>query len=369
MKSFFLIKSPLQLLNAIEAKHYFKMDSKDCILIIFGDKKSYPQMLNLVKLHDLWSSVVVVDKLSIFISKKNLRNFNGLDNRELFFSNIQRSSFFAITKLNKLASLYRDANFVFVGDNHNSIMRHFINSVSHKKTVLLDDGVGAMYMASLRKQGEDANPDLKFTKKIKLIAKRLFQGLKDQQSESVIFFSAYNLDLSEKDELIRNNYAFLNKKSKSLEKTDSVYFIGGSLSEGGVVPAINYLKQLKMVRDKYKGQKFVYIAHRRESTEKLNKIQTQLDIEICFFDYPLEYQLAMIGPLPKVLVSFVSSALENLRIIMGDQLKVISYRLIEGTYLHGNRVDSIYSYYAENISDNFSLELLDIDEYNEVDVI
>ena len=65
-KSVFLIKSPLQLLNAIEAKYYFGLNSDDCILIIMGDRKSQPQILMLANAVDEWGKVIVLNRVNVF---------------------------------------------------------------------------------------------------------------------------------------------------------------------------------------------------------------------------------------------------------------------------------------------------------------
>ena len=110
-------------------------------------------------------------------------------------------------------------------------------------------------------------------KNIKLIAKRYFQGLKDKQTDAVTFFSVYDLDLSDSAERINNRYAYLNEKVVDLDKTDDRYFLGGPLSETKIMTESDYLAQLKIVRDKYIGKKFIYVAHRREIAEKLEKFR------------------------------------------------------------------------------------------------
>jgi hypothetical protein len=172
----------------------------------------------------------------------------------------------------------------------------------------------------------------------------------------------YDLDISEKDELVCNDYSYLNEKSISLKKDNCIYFLGGPLSEVGVMSEEDYFEQLNEVREKHSGMKFVYVAHRREKTRKLNKIRDYLNIEVCFFEYPIEYQVAIVGPVPEIIASFVTSALENLRVIMGGKMKIISYKLIDGTYSNAERIESIYSSYAKNVSENFCLETLESKE-------
>jgi len=358
MKNVFIVKSPLQLLNAMEARCHFELELNSSVLVIMGDKKSFPQMLSLMKENNDWGMVFILDNIPVFVRSKFLGHHENSSSIKTSLFKFQKSSFFSVFKLNKLAYFLKEADYLFVGDNHNPLMRHFINKLKHKKTVLLDDGVGAVYMASIRKERHHTTPNIKLKKKIKLLAKRIFQGLNDMQADNLSFFSAYHLDLSEQDELIYNDYRCLNNNRKSLERTNDVYFLGTPFSEVGIMSEGDYLRQLNMVREKYVNQVFVYISHRRENSDKLKKIKNDMGVEVVAFDYPIEYQLAMIGPVPKVLTSFVTSALENLRIIMRDDLKIIAYRLIDGSYSIKDRIDSIYDSYEKNEGDFFYTESL-----------
>lgn len=358
MKNVFFVKSPLQLLNAIEAKHDFNLGHDDCVLVVVGDKKSYPQMINLVAHYGGWGNIIYLDSVPFFFAEKHIsKNNNYKNNNNLSIS--ASSTFFRVRKLNKIAKHFSEIDMLFIGDNYNPLMRHLINSTNHNRVVLLDDGVGAIYMAKIRSNISHFVPEIKFKKRIKLAAKRLFQGLDDSQADSVCFFSAYDLDLPENDSIIKNKYNYLRKECQHIEQSDAVYFLGSPLYEGGLMDKEQYISQVRLVANYFNDREFVYVAHRREGKEKLAQIKDELNVEIRLFDYPIEYQLTMIGPRPSVLASFVSSALENVRLIMGDQLKVVSFRLKEGTYGNQDQVDSIYSYYEENLNDYFQIKLLD----------
>ena len=358
MNNVFLVKSPLQFINALEAKYHFNLNDDNCLLVIMGDRKSYPQMLNLAKESRQWHYIVLLNNINILFGNPLENEPNGLSNAIVNRKALLRGSLLTIPRLKRISKYITDIDHIFIGDYNYVHMRHFVNTVPHNKTVLLDDGVGAINTASIRRNNHGITSNLKFRKRIKVVAKRLFQGLNDRQVEKLCFFSAYDLDLNEKDEFIRNEYKFLKKRCQLLGKENSVYFIGSPLSEAGIMNELDYLNQLKMIRGRFSDMEFKYIAHRREHTDKLDTIHSDLNIEIYHFDYPIEYQLAMIGPIPKILISFVTSALENLRIIMGNELKIISYRLIDGTYSNKEHVDSIYRYYEKNISDQFVLENL-----------
>jgi|GEM_PF-3324220 len=360
MKSLFLVKSPLQLLNAVEARHHFSLKKEECVLVVMSDRKNYPQMIKLINEQQQWCDVIVLDKVSVFIRRDNISKYNKIHSANMPFSEIQKSSFFALIKLIKLAKIYKDVNYLFVGDSHNAVIRGFINKSTPKKTVLLDDGVGAIYMAGIRKQRHKDVPNIKLKKKIKIWLKRFFQGLDDRQSDSVCFFSAYNLDVADRDDLVLNEYHYLRSKIDALKSTDYVLFLGSPLSEVGLMSESDYIRQLKMVCKDYEGTKIIYVSHRRENKQKLDLINIIENIEVVSFDYPIEYQLTVYGPLPKSVISFVTSALENLRLIMGNKLEIVSYKLVKGSYKDSDRIDDIYDYFQKNTSPCFSVRSLGV---------
>ncbi|MDH5765752.1 MAG: alpha-2,8-polysialyltransferase family protein [Gammaproteobacteria bacterium] len=358
MNNVFLVKSPLQLINALEAKCYFNLKDNNCILIIMGDRKSYPQMLNLAKMSQQWHRVILMNNINILFGNPLDKSLSWHSDAIENSGSILRSSFFNILRLNRIAKYITDVDCIFFGDYSTEYMLHFVNIVPHNKTFLLDDGVGTVSIANRRMNMSGLQARQRLIKKIRITAKKLFLGLKNNVPDKIYYFTAYDIELNGKDELINNKYRYLKNMSQSLGVTDSIYFIGSPLSEVGIMSEKSYLEQLLMVKEFFKDFEVVYVAHRREAKEKLDKIKLNLNIDICHFEYPIEYQIAIVGPKPKIISSFITSALENLRIIMGDQVEIISFKLIKGTYSREKVVDDIYDYYNKNLSDYFYVESL-----------
>ena len=361
MKNIFLAKSPLQLINALEARHYFKLEDRDCILIIMGDSKSYPQMMELARSQNEWNNIILLNRVSLmFFDPWRLESINYEDSDKLR-KTVFRSAFYNIWRLNRLARSVGDVENVFMGCNNSIYMRHFVNSFKHANTILLDDGTGTIdiarkrRVAGKRRAGVDSEVPVKLYKKIKINLKRFLLRLKDYQPDKVCFFTVYDIDVYGEDTLIENNFKYLRGKSLNSDVLDEVYFVGSPLSETGVMSEDDYIDHLIKVKDYFKGSKLVYIVHRRESKKKLGIIRENLGITVKMFDYPLEYQIAVIGSKPKVLAAFVTSVLENMRVIMGDDLMMISFKLIKGAYINKDGVDEVYEYYEKNMSDNFKL--------------
>ncbi|MDH5473738.1 MAG: hypothetical protein OEY61_12870, partial [Gammaproteobacteria bacterium] len=121
----------------------------------------------------------------------------------------------------------------------------------------------------------------------------------------------------------------------------------------GIMSKVDHFSALKQIVEYFSEKNVIYISHRRENRKNLDEISQSLNIKVCHFDYPLEFQLAMIGPRPVIVASFVSSVIENLRLIMGNDLKIVSFKFRPGTYKYQERIDATYTYYEKNLGDNF----------------
>jgi len=355
MKSVFLIKTPLQLLNAVEAKYYFNLDSNDCVLIIMGDRKSQSQILSLANSMDEWGSVIILNNVNLVLGnpldQSALSSFKS-ENKSKLFS----KSFFYVRRLNRISKYLGNAKYIFIGYARYIYMRHFINITPHEKAFLLDDGHATIQLAKERREDFVPIYDVSIKKKLKLLAKRFFQGIKDKEQDSLCFFTIYDVYPGRNDQVIRNDFTHIRSRLSSLEVTEDIYFLGSPIAEAGILTQDNYLKHLKRVNEYFKDKRLIYIAHRRENPEILKEIASELDVEVMLFDYPIEYQLAMIGPRPKVLASFISSALDSCRLIFGDKLKIISFKFNLEDNMAREKIDSIYESYESIEDENFFVE-------------
>ena len=355
MRSVFLIKSPLQLLNAVEAKHYFKLRTENCVLIVMGDRKSQPQILKLASCMGEWGNLIVLNESPLFIGNPlEHKKTTGL---KVWGAGFFKKSFFYVRRLNRVQEYLGAVEYVFVGYPRYVYMRHFINITPHKEVFLLDDGNATIQLAKERRDSKlSEEMDVGWKKGLKRSAKRRLQGVKDAEKEVLGFFTIYDIVAGKNDSVIKNNFDYVRSRLSLFEGTEAVYFLGSPLSEVGILNQDEYLDYLRRVKEYYKTKKLVYIIHRRENEDKLKLIERELGWDMVLYEYPIEYQLAMVGPRPSILASFFSSALDTCALIFKNDLKIVSFKIDVKNSPREEEIESIYNSYSLNKNSNILIE-------------
>jgi hypothetical protein len=340
IRAVFLIKSPLQLLNAMEARHHFGLAGEECLLLNLADRKSRCQIEAMIRHSCAWPCTQYVSDLPLFYGD-SLSDFPAAG---LFYP-LLRSRVLAFRRLSRLAQCLGEVEQIFIGDYRELPMRHLANILPHRETVLLDDGTATLTIAESRLRGSDQGRPLSFFKQLKCWLKRQILGLRSQELEALTFFSVYHVRMRPSDRLVVNTYSYLRQKMANEAGVRDVYFLGSPLIEAKIMGKAEHLAHLAAVRKHFSGDRLVYIAHRRESRSWLQQVEAEIGFEVRHFEFPIEYQIAMVGPRPRVLASFISSALGNCQLIFRHNLDISAFRLQRGSYHKQEAVDRVYAWY------------------------
>lgn len=351
MPSVFVVETPLQMVNATEAKHCLGLG--DCCLVImlsepfpkrafqpllsFGGWKSirYISVSHRYKPLNLkWLGASAADAINEYIkeSKQLLKRF----------------------AFDRLARRLGKADNLVVGNLFAQYIQHLANRVHAQRIYLLDDGTDTLRVNSLRKNSaHHVVPNrVSFIRWIKDHVRTAFIDWDIRQKESVTFFSSYELDVKPGDDYIRNTYAFWRQRSKEAVRRDAVFFLGQPLVEDGYLSTNAYVNLLTEVIKFYQGKSVVYLTHRRETKAKLEALKA-IGLTVDSFDLPIEVHM-LTKELPEELASFFSSALDNSRIIFGDRLSVTAFRIGEHLFKPGHEfVAEIYHYLGTQSGPNF----------------
>jgi hypothetical protein len=242
-------------------------------------------------------------------------------------------------------------------------MRHLANVLPHRETILLDDGTATLLIADSRLKGRDQHQAARLGKRVKGYLKERLLGMKSGELPELTFFTAYAFQTLPTDRLIPNTFASLRQSLKE-GRGEEIFFLGSPLTEAEILRESMHLAHLAAVRDHFAGERLIYVAHRRETPDWLRRV-AELGVEIRHFEFPIEYQIAMVGPRPRILASFISTALGNCHLIFGDSLEIVAFRMQSGSYGKKEGVDGIYHYFKTLSGPFFRIESVKIQQVQE----
>ncbi len=320
--SVFLIESPLQLFNAIEAKNFFKL--KKCKLIVVYSQNVYNnlQIDQLLNFYLEWDSVHKITPAS-------RKRFKVLTVKKI---------------INELSLIAKEKfHYVFIGDYRPEFMLHFCNISKYNKLVILDDGTATI----------DIMKDylcLKKKNKIKPLLKSILLGFNLKDKKDLFFFSIYKNSLLE-NQIIKNNYTYFKSVIDGFKfNKNSVIFLGSKIVELNVISQEKYLMYLSNLKNKFGEKKITYIPHRHESDTKLKVINQTLNINIVRSDSIIEFYLVNNKELPYAVTGFFCSALLNLKILFNGKLRITSFYIQNKDFddQFAKRFEDMYQYYRNN---------------------
>lgn len=319
MNNLFLITSPLQLINAIEAKEHFKLTS-NILVVIFTEhaSKNKNQISRLIK-EEEWDQVIRFDQ--------RLKN--------------SKTTFLRQIKLVKL--LQKESyNMLFCGD-FSSINKLIIANVEKQKVYLMDDGATTINRHIHELGVKHSDQKIPLTKKIRHWRFNLF-GLKTIPTDTINLFTSYDLTPHGNEEIVRNELKYFKETFLAHATVDNtVYFLGQPLSDIEMITRETYLGYLKAIRDYY-GTKIVYIPHRAEHTMQDIEAMQDESFEVMYTDLPIELEFITANRYPMQIASFYSSALFTLNIIY-PECTITAFE-IEAEKILSKRTGALESVYA-----------------------
>jgi hypothetical protein len=365
-KNVFVVASPLQLLNAIEAKHHFQLTNNH--LIVYFDGAYSPERIKELILHRDWDGIHFLEFSTYPFSRIEAKLLGSRFSERAdpyigyFHSHINRM------KINNLVKALGNVNYLFLGDYMTSLytvkhMFHIANTLRHERLFLLDDGTSTIVINEDRKNRltnvdcGPAMPNSHFGRLSKLIRDR-FVEWDQKEAPSVTFFSAYDINVRDGDFLIKNEYKHLRAQTKKAVQSDSVFFVGQLMVETEYISEESYLECIAKVKDYFAPDKLVYIPHPRASASRVRKIEESLGLTIMRTNIPIECEICIRGNRPKVLASFLSSALQNCKLML-DDLSIKAFHIPPDHWLRESEyMQSIYKSLESNTSNLFTIVYL-----------
>lgn len=300
----FIIRSPLQLMNAIEAKEHFS--TKNNILLIMHDST----VENSISANS--TQMQSVSKLSTFDEKI-----------DFYYSN--RSKLSKLSSQARLIKKLQQKNYeyVFSGD-YGIINQLVIANLKAKSIYLMDDGT-----VTLATHANKLHPNFKspWGGKLKLLRYKFF-GLNTKQEHPINLFTNYNIKPHSSEKIIINNYNYFKKiyVEKAL-KDERIYLLGQPFTSGKTMTDEKYINYLKKIINYYKKE-IIYIPHRAEIVSDQLKALVSDKFTLQKNEGPIEIVFLSKNVYPMHVVSFYSSALFNLE------------KIFEATTIDAIKIDS-----------------------------
>ncbi|MET8977863.1 hypothetical protein ABZX85_19810 [Streptomyces sp. NPDC004539] len=220
-----------------------------------------------------------------------------------------------------LSRMLRRARRVVMGDPFSRYVQLLLTITRAPELVVVDDGTATMeFVGQLargerlvrwhRKGGRPGPRDLIFAP----VSSSARRRLTPSGRRRVEVFSAMPIEDAPKDvHLTENTFAWTRERFGPPSVTKGADMVGTSLVETGVVDEERYLEAVRQLARTHGVTR--YFAHRRESTDKLHRLQTESGLEIVRPELPLEL-IARRGPIGGTVLSFPSTVVHTLPIAL-----------------------------------------------------
>lgn len=342
----FVLDTPLQLLNALEARYHF--GNRPSVLVLLHwpawPKTVFERLLNEMEWQEItWISMDIERPAQRYLLIGPIVSDRLNEYRWVYRQYIRRRC------LDTALARFGQVDRLVVGNLFNQYMQHVAIRVHYSELVAVDDGTDTLRVATLRQKVVDIpkeSPPIGLIQSIKQLVNRRYVDWDARQPQTVTFFTAYDLAVSTKDRLIKNDYRWLRKHVNGFNSNGQVYFLGQPLVEDGYLEESTYLEYLNKIVGYFDKKPVLYIPHKRESNRTVMLVEHKVGLATRSFGGPIEVILALDNECPDVLASFFCSALENCSILFGSSLMIIAFYLPPQALLYDDSPsESIYEYF------------------------
>lgn len=217
--------------------------------------------------------------------------------------------------IGSLARPLRRARRIVIGDPFSRYVQLLLTITRARELVVVDDGTATMEFVSQLTRGErlvrwhrhggGGARDLLFAP-VSASTRRM---LTPNNRRSVQVFTAMPVEAPPGVTVTPNDFAWTRATYGPPRLTRGTDLVGTSLVETGVVDPERYLDAVAALADAHGATR--YFAHRREHTDKLRRISTELGLEVVRPELPLEL-VARRGPIGRTVLSFPSTVVHTL---------------------------------------------------------
>jgi hypothetical protein len=240
------------------------------------------------------------------------------------------------------------------------IMAEYLSA--NGSVALVDDGSATRHAIRFRAGNAQSNEILRH------IPKRL--GPHDpfiyHEPESLIFFSIYDdQKTAEIDTFIYNDYYERLAAQTDWTRTDEIWIIGANHAEANIAHMEEYIRVVSNVRSWFPERTVIYFAHRREDSDKLERLRRELDIQIHSTEFGIEQHTLSTNTRPATIIAFGSTVVDNFARLFRDCDTDICVAIPPNGYFTSSaRALHVKSVIQDNILHNPGVFSLKADRWN-----
>jgi hypothetical protein len=297
----YLIQSPLQALNAFEARRVSRgTEQGRHVLVVFDRAEEANNRMVANTLRCLgWSPDLVlpypVSRLGKVRVWLRLKRF-----------------------LQTLGSVQR----VCIGAFDSGLMMAAANRCHGTESVLLDDGTASLIFPAYRYENARSKHQ-KLGQAIPLL------GFNTHLPDALVCFSIYDLPLKSPDRLERNHLGFL-RQSVRYADDGPVFFLGSVFPDVGIVSFERFFEWMASVRSWFGTRPIYYFPHRRELIDLKKDALARLNMQIMQPELPFELYLATAPEAPSCVAGFYSTVFDTLRVAgLAEPGRMVVFRVPE----------------------------------------
>jgi len=280
----FIVKTPLQIINSIEAIDHFKLQNDFNTIIVIQSKETSDndkQMQKIISLYKWDDTIYVTGKLSYFTYISLIKQLQKQEYNYMFFARF------------------------------GSIQRLIIANTTKKDLYYFDDGTETITMYNDFLLPNKVN---KFNSRQLARVRFMLAGLKINITDTINLFTYFDLEPFQNTKVVNNNLSYFREKYLKVNTTDdTIYLLGQPLIEKKLLPEDIYINSIKNIINST-SQNIIYIPHKGEDknskvlsleSTKFRILPINIPIELYFLENKIE---------PKHLISFFTTAFFTLKL-------------------------------------------------------
>ncbi|EDY49456.1 conserved hypothetical protein [Streptomyces clavuligerus] len=258
------------------------------------------------------------------LSRGQLRRMAGLARDEGFAVRWQEARGGAgapLKAVRELAPLLRRAERVVVGDPFSRYVHLLLSLAGAKELTVVDDGTATLEFAAQLARGErlvrwhrrgTGGARERLLAPVSRLARRRLAPAPDRRVE---VFTAMPVQPPEGVDVTPNDFGWTRARFGPPTVLPGADLVGTSLVETGVVDPERYADAVHRLAAAHGARR--YLAHRRESPDKLQRLARLTGLEIVRPELPLEL-VARRGPTAATVLSFPSTVVHTLPLALAD---------------------------------------------------